>query len=61
MNYCRYVDARLDATHMVPDMKTLQAALSQTATLQGDIWTEAVASTRLPVPIPMRPSCSSRR
>jgi hypothetical protein len=44
----RYVDFRVDAPRMARDVAALEQVISQTGTLQTDIWAQAVAATRLP-------------
>jgi hypothetical protein len=42
----QYVDARLAAYRALPDVSAAQAELARTATLQGEIWAQAVAASR---------------
>jgi hypothetical protein len=44
----RYLDARLETYRNVEDTKARQAKLAETVTLQGEIWTKALAGSRRP-------------
>jgi hypothetical protein len=43
----RYVDSRLETYRKLPDIKAAEMELSKSAKLQTDIWSQAVAATRL--------------
>lgn len=43
----QYVDSRLAAYRLVPDMAAANGELARSVRLQGDIWTQAVAACRL--------------
>jgi hypothetical protein len=42
----RYLDARLSAYEKLPDLTAARAELARATTIQGELWTQAVASTR---------------
>jgi len=44
----RYVDSRLETYRKLPNMNAAEAEMARTKKLQEEIWTEAVAATRLP-------------
>jgi len=44
----RYVDSRLETYHRMPDMEAARSEMANSKKLQEEIWTEAVAATRLP-------------
>ena len=44
----RYVDSRLELYRRLPNMRAAQAELAKSKKLQEEIWTQAVAVTRLP-------------
>lgn len=44
----RYVDSRLETYRRLPNMQAAEMELAQTAKLQDEIWSHAVAATRLP-------------
>jgi hypothetical protein len=43
----RYADARIGAFHSVPDLDTSKSELARSQLLQGEIWSEAIAATRV--------------
>ena len=43
-----YVDARIATYKKLPDLKAARSELARSQQLQADIWTQAVAATRLP-------------
>ena len=43
-----YVDSRLETYRLLPNMHAAEKELAKTKKLQKEIWTEAVAATRLP-------------
>jgi hypothetical protein len=47
----KYVDSRLEAFRKLPDLDAAMAELAKSEKLQMDIWTGAVAASRLPGPI----------
>src|SRR6266511_2503686 len=48
----RYVEARLDAYRKLPDIAAAREGLALATTLQGEIWSEAVAASRVSSPQP---------
>lgn len=44
----RYVDSRLDTYRLLPNMQAAEKEMAESKKLQEEIWTEAVAATRLP-------------
>jgi hypothetical protein len=44
----RYVDSRLETYRKLPNMKAAELEMSKSTKLQEEIWTEAVAASRLP-------------
>ena len=48
----RYVEARLDAYRKLPDIAAAKEELARATALQGEIWGEAVAASRVPSPQP---------
>ncbi|HKZ08942.1 MAG TPA: DUF4239 domain-containing protein [Methylomirabilota bacterium] len=44
----RYLDARIEAYKKLPDLAAAYAELEQANRLQGEIWAQAVAATRMP-------------
>jgi hypothetical protein len=44
----RYVDSRLETYRKLPDMQAAEIEMNKSKKLQDDIWTQAVAATRLP-------------
>lgn len=46
-NFRRYVDARLSVYRMLPDIEAAKSELARSAKLQGEIWNQAVAASRL--------------
>jgi hypothetical protein len=44
----QYVDSRLETYRRMPDMEAARAEMANSKKLQEEIWTEAVAATRLP-------------
>jgi hypothetical protein len=44
----RYVDSRLETYRRLPNMRAAQAEMAQSKKLREEIWTQAVAITRLP-------------
>lgn len=44
----QYLDSRLQVYEKLPDIGAAKAELARSATLQNEIWTEAVAASRLP-------------
>jgi hypothetical protein len=44
----RYVDSRLETYRRLPNMKAASLELAHSKVMQEEIWTEAVAATRLP-------------
>jgi hypothetical protein len=45
--FCDYLDSRLDTYRNFPDTEAAMASLGSSAKLQQQIWTQAVAATRL--------------
>jgi hypothetical protein len=45
--FAKYLDARLDVYRKLPDIEAAKAALTTSAHLQNEIWTQAVNSSRL--------------
>ena len=43
----RYVDSRLETYRKIPDVEAVKAELARSTALQGEIWTQAVAASRL--------------
>jgi hypothetical protein len=43
----RYVDSRLEVYHRLPDMQAAEQEMVKSKKVQGEIWVEAVAATRL--------------
>jgi hypothetical protein len=43
-----YVDARLATYRKLPDLEAARAELARSQTLQGELWTQAIAAVRLP-------------
>jgi hypothetical protein len=43
-----YVDSRLETYHKLPNMAAAEIEMAKSKKIQEEIWTEAVASTRLP-------------
>lgn len=44
----RYVDSRLETYRRLPNMQAAEMELAQSTKLQNEIWSQAVAATRLP-------------
>lgn len=44
----QYLDSRLESYRKLPDIEAAEAELSRSAKLQTDIWSQALAATRLP-------------
>jgi len=44
----RYVDSRLETYRRLPNMQTAEIEMAESKNLQEEIWTKAVAATRLP-------------
>jgi hypothetical protein len=44
----RYVDSRLETYRRLPDMEAAQVEMAKSKQIQEELWTEAVAATRLP-------------
>jgi hypothetical protein len=44
----RYVDSRLETYRRLPNMQAAEMEMANSKKLQGEIWTQAVAATRLP-------------
>jgi hypothetical protein len=44
----QYVDSRMETYRLVPDMEAVNKELSRSAKLQGEIWQQSVAASRLP-------------
>jgi hypothetical protein len=44
----QYVDSRLETYRRLPDMKAASLEMAHSKVIQGEIWAEAVAATRLP-------------
>jgi hypothetical protein len=44
----RYVDSRLETYRRLPDMQAAEKQMSESKQLQEEIWTQAVATSRLP-------------
>lgn len=44
----RYVDSRLETYRRLPNMKAASLEMAHSKEIQGEIWVEAVAATRLP-------------
>jgi hypothetical protein len=45
-DFRRYVDSRLAIYRALPDLEAAQARLAESNTIQGEIWTRAVAATK---------------
>lgn len=45
-SFRRYLDSRLEVYRKLPDLQAAERALGQSAVLQGEIWTQAVAACR---------------
>jgi hypothetical protein len=48
----RYLDARLDTYRNIDDLATVDAKLAESAALQNEIWSKAVAATQTPSAAP---------
>jgi hypothetical protein len=44
----RYVDSRLETYHRLPNMVAAEMEMAKSKKIQEEVWTEAVAATRLP-------------
>jgi ABC-type glycerol-3-phosphate transport system permease component len=44
----KYMDSRLEVYRKLPDVQAARSELARSAKLQNDIWSDAVAATRLP-------------
>jgi hypothetical protein len=44
----KYADSRLETYRKLPDMNAAELELANSHRIQGEIWTEAIAATRLP-------------
>jgi hypothetical protein len=44
----RYLDSRLQTYRLVPDMPAVNKELARSAKLQGEIWQQSIAASRLP-------------
>jgi hypothetical protein len=44
----RYLDSRLETYRRLPNMAAAEAEMAKSQKIRGEIWTEAVAATRLP-------------
>jgi hypothetical protein len=44
----QYLDSRLETYRLVPDMAAVNKELARSAKLQGDIWKQSIAASRLP-------------
>src|SRR6266576_1555446 len=44
----RYLDSRIETYRKMPDMKAMTLEMGNSKKVQGQIWTEAVAATRVP-------------
>ena len=53
----RYVDSRLETYHRLPNMQAAEMEMADSKKLQEEIWTQAVAATRLPNSTRTRASC----
>jgi hypothetical protein len=47
-SFRRYLDARIDVYKKLPDLAASQAELARANQLQGEIWAQGVAATRMP-------------
>lgn len=47
-HFRRYLDSRLETYRKLPDVEAARAEFAKSATLQGEIWAQATAATRLP-------------
>jgi hypothetical protein len=46
--FCRYVDSRLEVYRRLPNMPAAESEMAKSKKLQEEIWTSAVAASRLP-------------
>lgn len=44
----QYVDSRLETYRRLPDMKSAEMEMAKSKRIQEEVWTEAIAATRLP-------------